>query len=82
MLMNLETLTWDLKTCAELDIPVEILPKIVPSSSKIGVISAGPLQNTVIGGILGDQQAALFGQMCYTEGSAKNTYGIRLFLSL
>jgi glycerol kinase len=84
MLMNLETLDWDDELLSFFGIPRRMLPEIRPSSSPepYGVThSSGPLAGEVpLTGILGDQQAAMVGQVCLTEGEAKNTYGTGNFL--
>ncbi|GAB1603288.1 glycerol kinase-like isoform X1 [Argonauta hians] len=80
MLMNIHALRWDDKLCSFFGIPQSILPEIHSSSEIFGYISDGPLRNTPISGILGDQQAALVGQMCFKQGEAKNTYGTGCFL--
>ncbi|HCY84006.1 MAG TPA: glycerol kinase, partial [Desulfobacteraceae bacterium] len=84
LLMNLETLAWDQDILKTLGIPEACLPQIVPSSDAqaFGVTDPdGPLGREVpIGGALGDQQAALFGQTCFSPGEAKNTYGTGCFL--
>ncbi|OBA42551.1 glycerol kinase [Nocardia sp. 852002-20019_SCH5090214] len=82
MLMNLETLQWDSQICAELGIPVSMLPQIHSSSEVYAEISAGPLAGVPVAGILGDQQAATFGQACLSPGEAKNTYGTGNFMLL
>jgi glycerol kinase len=74
-LMNLMTLDWDDALLAAFGIPRAVLPRIVPSSSVYGTTEGVP-----IAGILGDQQAALMGQACFTQGEAKNTYGTGCFL--
>jgi glycerol kinase len=74
-LMNLATLAWDDALLAAFEIPRAVLPEIVPSSSVYGATEGVP-----IAGILGDQQAALMGQACFTPGEAKNTYGTGCFL--
>lgn len=81
MLMDLKTLDWDDEILKILGIPRSILPKIQPSSHVYG-ITKGLLNNIPVSGILGDQQAALFGQTCYNPGEAKNTYGTGCFLLL
>lgn len=83
-LMNLVTLDWDGEILQTLAMPREILPRIVPSAGTVGeVTDAGsPLRGVPIAGILGDQQAALFGQTCFAPGEAKNTYGTGCFLLL
>nr|HPI04351.1 glycerol kinase GlpK [Candidatus Goldiibacteriota bacterium] len=86
MLMNIETLQWDKSMLYQLGVPESILPKICPSSSAAayGVTKKDGVFKTSIPvtGCLGDQQAALFGQACYEEGDAKNTYGTGCFLLL
>jgi glycerol kinase len=79
-LMNLATLQWDAELLRAFDIPPEVLPQIVPSSRVHGEIIHGPLKGVPLAGILGDQQAALVGQTCFTPGEAKNTYGTGCFL--
>jgi glycerol kinase len=81
MLMDLETLMWDEQILEDLNIPVGSLPEIRPSSDIYGQASS-PLDGLNISGILGDQQAALFGQTCFDPGEAKNTYGTGCFLLL
>jgi len=81
MLMDLHTLSWDKELLDILEIPQEILPKILPSSSYYGD-TVGILSGTPICGDLGDQQAALFGQVCFLPGDAKNTYGTGCFMLL
>lgn len=80
MLMTLDALAWDEKLLAAFGIPRAMLPVIVASSGPLAEISVGPLAGTSIMGILGDQQAALFGQTCFEPGEAKNTYGTGCFL--
>jgi glycerol kinase len=86
MLMNLETLNWDDDILSVLDIPRQILPVIVPSIDREiwGHTKAdGPFGATIpVCGALGDQQAALVGQTCFSVGDAKNTYGTGCFLLL
>ncbi|KAJ6796033.1 glycerol kinase [Iris pallida] len=80
MLMNLKTLDWDQPTLDALKIPVEILPKIVSNSEIIGTIAKGwPLAGIPIAGCLGDQHAAMLGQLCL-KGEAKSTYGTGAFI--
>ncbi len=81
MLMNLKTLDWDNEILSLLDIPRAMLPRICSSSEKYG-IARGDLNGISISGDLGDQQAALFGQTCYSVGEAKNTYGTGCFMLL
>ncbi|ESO93953.1 hypothetical protein LOTGIDRAFT_209470, partial [Lottia gigantea] len=80
MLMNLHNLQWDDTLCKFFDIPKSILPSIHSSSQIYGHLVDGPLKNLPISGILGDQQAALVGQTCFSVGQAKNTYGTGCFL--
>ncbi|MCH2438801.1 MAG: glycerol kinase GlpK [Acidimicrobiales bacterium] len=79
LLMDLETLDWDQALVAEMGIPASMLPEVVPSIGRLGT-GTGPLDGVPISGILGDQQAALFGQGCHSAGEAKNTYGTGCFL--
>lgn len=81
LLMNLETLAWDEELLAAMNIPASILPTI-RSSSEIYGVAQGVLAGVPVAGILGDQQAALFGQTCFAEGEAKNTYGTGCFMLL
>jgi glycerol kinase len=80
-LMNLATLNWDDALLATFDIPRAVLPRIVPSSMVYGS-GSGELDGLSIGGVLGDQQAALVGQACLHPGEAKSTYGTGCFLLL
>jgi len=84
MLFNIHTLQWDRELMAELNIPEAVLPAVMPSSRIYGETAAGLLGDSPvpIGGIAGDQQAALFGQACYETGMAKNTYGTGSFVLL
>lgn len=83
MLMNLATQQWDDELLENFHIPRSILPKIVSSDCYIANTASGLLGAEIpITGILGDQQAALFGQSCFNVGSAKNTYGTGCFLLL
>jgi glycerol kinase len=81
MLFNINTLEWDKDILAELDIPENMLPKPMPSSCIYGYTDPSFLGAEIpIAGAAGDQQAALFGQTCFHEGEAKNTYGTGCFL--
>ncbi|MCZ4535440.1 glycerol kinase GlpK [Gordonia terrae] len=83
MLMDLRTQTWDADICAEMGIPMAMLPEIRSSSGDFGALRGnGPLPGVPLAGILGDQQAATFGQACLEPGEAKNTYGTGNFLLL
>ena len=81
LLMDLATTTWDADLSIEIGVPSAMLPEIIPS---IGteLECVGPLAGVAIGAILGDQQAALFGQTCFEPGEAKNTYGTGNFMLL
>lgn len=81
MLFNIITLEWDVEILAELGIPYAMLPKAKPSSYVYGEADAGFFGAPIsIAGAAGDQQAALFGQTCFNQGEAKNTYGTGCFL--
>jgi glycerol kinase len=79
--MNIETLKWDKEIVRILGIPEQMLPEITSSSAYLSE-AKGVLNKTPISGVLGDQQAALFGQTCFNPGEAKNTYGTGCFLLL
>jgi glycerol kinase len=79
-LMNLETLDWDPEILASFGIPANILPRITSSSEVFGEAKLDCIRSVKIAGVLGDQQAALFGQTCFSPGEAKNTYGTGCFL--
>ena len=79
MLMNLQTLDWDNEILSLMGIPRSMLPAIKASSEVYGN-GVGTLQGIPIAGDLGDQQAALFGQTCFSAGEAKNTYGTGCFM--
>lgn len=81
MLMNLATQCWDEDLLETFNIPHSVLPKIIHSDTYVADTAHGLLGSTIpIMGILGDQQAALFGQSCFEAGSAKNTYGTGCFM--
>jgi glycerol kinase len=81
MLMDLATLSWDDEILAIMGIPKSMLPEI-RSSSQVYGDATGVLAGIPVAGDLGDQQAALFGQTCFSPGEAKNTYGTGNFLLL
>ncbi len=81
MLMNLSTLDWDPEILKIMGVPRAMLPKVVPSSAVYGE-AVGSLKGVPVAGDLGDQQAALFGQTCFSPGEAKNTYGTGCFMLL
>ncbi|MBR5772075.1 MAG: glycerol kinase GlpK [Clostridia bacterium] len=85
MLFDVDKLCWDEYLCEKLGIPVSILPEPVPSSKIYGRVAKGilgleALEGIPISGAIGDQPAALFGQACFEQGQAKNTYGTDCFL--
>lgn len=81
MLFNIHTGTWDEEMLRLFQIPASLLPAVRPSSEVYGEISTTlGLGQAPLGGIAGDQQAALFGQMCVTPGLTKNTYGTGCFM--
>lgn len=81
LLIDLRTGNWDSELLKILRIPHEVLPEVRASSGKFGEVSTLPaLAGVPISGIAGDQQAALFGQACWSPGMAKNTYGTGCFL--
>lgn len=81
MMFDIHNLCWDEKILAYFGIPKSMLPKVCPSSSVYGYTDSGILGCKIpIAGAAGDQQAALFGQCCFSEGEVKNTYGTGCFL--
>ncbi|MGF1713471.1 glycerol kinase GlpK [Photobacterium chitinilyticum] len=82
MVFNINTMQWDEKLLKALDIPLSMMPEVKASSEVYGQTNIGGKGGTriPIAGIAGDQQAALFGQMCVKPGQAKNTYGTGCFL--
>ncbi|MBV8702421.1 MAG: glycerol kinase GlpK [Acetobacteraceae bacterium] len=78
-LMNLRSLAWDEALLGAFGVPRAALPSIVPSSGVLGA-ARGLLAGVPVAGVLGDQQAALFGQACFDPGEAKGTYGTGCFL--
>ena len=79
-LMDLETLHWDEELLSIFKAPRGMMPEIRPSSSEFGVLKETCLKGVSIGGVLGDQHAALVGQTCFKPGQVKNTYGTGCFL--
>jgi len=79
-LMNLKTLAWDPEILELYGIPEKMLPKIASSSEVYGNAQLDSIKDVPIAGILGDQQAALVGQTCFSRGEAKNTYGTGCFM--
>jgi glycerol kinase len=84
MLFDIGTLAWSPEMCALLHVPIDALPRVMPSSGRLGLTShrCGVPDGIPVSGIAGDQQAALFGQACFTPGMAKNTYGTGSFVLL
>ncbi|MEJ6006053.1 glycerol kinase GlpK [Paucibacter sp. AS339] len=81
LLFNVHSNSWDDDLLAALDIPRSVLPEVYPSAHRFGRVTAEHLGGEIlIGGIAGDQQAALFGQACFKPGMAKNTYGTGCFM--
>ena len=81
LFMNLETLTWDEEILKDFGVPVSMMPEIKSSSEVYGTVHTSQLlRETPVAGILGDQQAATFGQAAFGQGAAKNTYGTGCFL--
>ena len=80
LLMDLHTLAWEPKILEAMQIPAAVLPEIRPSAEVYGHCASGVLEGVPVASALGDQQAALFGQTCYSEGEAKSTYGTGTFL--
>jgi glycerol kinase len=81
-LMSLSTLQWDESILRDFGIPIQILPKIASSSEIYGHAKLPAIRDVAIAGVLGDQQAALIGQVCFKPGQAKNTYGTGCFMLL
>jgi glycerol kinase len=83
LMMDLETLAWDEEIASTIGVPMSMLPEIRPSSAVYGDVAVdGGFRGVSIAGDLGDQQAATFGQTCFSPGEAKNTYGTGNFLLL
>ncbi len=81
MLFDIKKLTWDNKILEELNIPIQMLPEVRPSSHLYGYTDRSLFGEEIpIAGAAGDQQAALFGQCCFHKGDVKNTYGTGCFL--
>jgi glycerol kinase len=83
MLYNISSLQWDEELLKIFNIPVELLPEVYPNDRVIATTTASILNSEIpIAGLIGDQQGALFGQMCIEKGMAKNTYGTGCFLMM
>lgn len=81
LLYNIREMSWDSALREYFDIPASMLPEVKPSISSFGEMVIGDFQVPICG-VAGDQQAALFGQACFTPGMAKNTYGTGCFMLL
>ncbi len=79
MIFNIDALEWDEKLLKELNIPRSILPEVQASRSRFGAFENEGVSIPILG-VAGDQQAALFGQCCFSKGEAKNTYGTGCFM--
>ncbi len=82
MLFNIHTLAWDEELLRIFDIPENMLPEVRSSSEVYGITSGTFPSQIPVAGIAGDQQAALFGQMCVDQGMVKNTYGTGCFMMM
>ncbi len=82
LLFNIDTFSWDETLLEIFNVPKAILPEVCPSASRFGAAKIPLLAEIPIAGIAGDQQSALFGQLCLKPGMAKNTYGTGCFLML
>lgn len=81
MLLNIHTNAWDPELLAALDLPLAMMPNVLPSCADFGLSDAKLFGESIrIGGVAGDQQSALFGQACFSSGQAKNTYGTGCFM--
>ncbi|KAF8493255.1 glycerol kinase [Russula emetica] len=80
LLLNIRTLEWDPVLLQFFGIRVSVLPRLVSTSEVYGYLAYGPLKGVPLGGLVGDQQGALIGNKCLTQGEAKCTYGTGAFL--
>ena len=81
MLFNVHSNTWDAELMQALDVPPNMMPRVLPSAAHFGEVLPALLGHALpIGGVAGDQQSALFGQACFSAGMAKNTYGTGCFM--
>ncbi|MEO7391014.1 MAG: glycerol kinase GlpK [Ramlibacter sp.] len=81
MLFDVHRNEWDAQLLKLLDVPADLMPRVLPSSAQYGETRPALLGAAIpIGGVAGDQQSALFGQACFREGMAKNTYGTGCFM--
>jgi glycerol kinase len=79
LLLDLVTTAWDSDLAAAMRVPIDMLPEVVDSVAEVGLCT-GPLAGVPLTALLGDQQAALFGQACFDPGETKNTYGTGNFM--
>jgi glycerol kinase len=87
LLYNIQSHQWDTELCDLLQVPKALLPEVQPSMGNFGTVDGNingleALQGVPISGVVGDQQAALFGQMCWKPGQLKNTYGTGCFMMM
>jgi glycerol kinase len=80
LLLNIRTLEWDPALLQFFGLRESILPRLVSTSEVYGKLTYGPLKDVPLGGLVGDQQGALIGNKCLTQGQAKCTYGTGAFL--
>jgi glycerol kinase len=80
LLLNIRTLEWDSALLQFFGIRESVLPRLVSTSEVYGHLAYGPLKGVPLGGLVGDQQGALIGNKCLTQGEAKCTYGTGAFL--
>ncbi len=80
LLLNIRTLEWDSVLLEFFGIRESVLPRLVSTSEVYGNLAYGPLKGVPLGGLVGDQQGALIGNKCLTQGEAKCTYGTGAFL--
>jgi len=82
LLYDIHRQEWDEELLELFRVPRELLPRVVPTSTHVADIGRGPLAGVALTALVGDQQAATFGQACFEPGQAKNTYGTGCFLVL
>ena len=82
LLFDIKRQRWDEELLDLFDVPAEVMPSVVPTSGEVAVIENGPLAGVALAALVGDQQAATFGQACFAPGQAKNTYGTGCFVVL
>src|SRR5690606_1750539 len=82
LLYDIHRQEWDEELLELFRVPRELLPRVVPTSTHVADISRGPLAGVALTALVGDQQAATFGQACFEPGQVKNTYGTGCFLVL